>query len=172
MTVDYVVGSPGTARLSGPDDDLDLGAGLGAAGITLGLWWAGRRAGTLARHVRGVHRAHAAPPQPAVGLLTAGPDDGPLLLVGDPRVTPVQFLAVPLETPLPRGTARAFTAAPGPQLEVRGRPAEGELVVAQLAGSGTTLLPRAGSARPDAGALLQLLDTTAALARSTEEPDR
>lgn len=171
VPVEYAVDSPGDARISGPGDELELGAGMGAAGLVAGLLWTGSRLRRVVRHVQGVHRAHAEGPRPALGLLTAGLDGSPVLLLGDPRVTPVEFVAVPLETPLPRGTARLFAASPGPQLWVHGRLGAGELVVAEVAGTDAPLIPRAGAIRPGAAALLELLDSTGALARSADSPD-
>lgn len=158
LTVEYAVGSPGVARIAGSGDGLGAGAAIGAGGLAAGLLVAGSRLRWVIRHARGVHRAAADPPQPALGLLTAGLDGSPVLLLGDPRVTPVEFVAVPLETPLPRGTAALFSASPGPQLWVRGRMGPGELVVAEVAGTDTRLIPRSGALRPGAAVLLGLLD--------------
>jgi hypothetical protein len=80
-------------------------------------------------------------------------------------MAPARFLAVPLVTPLPKGTAALFAAGRDVELTARGRLAEGELVVLEVAGSGAALFPAGPATVPDTDTLLLLLDSAGVFAR-------
>jgi hypothetical protein len=73
VTIEYVVGDPGWARLVGSDDTLGQGAAAGLLGTLLAAAWAGLRCRGLIAWVRAMHRIYAQPTRPALGLLTADP---------------------------------------------------------------------------------------------------
>ncbi|MGZ4658435.1 MAG: hypothetical protein ACXVGE_16250 [Blastococcus sp.] len=169
VTVEYSIVDPGTARLVGPADGLGRGVILPLAAAALLLVWSGRRARTAAAGVRAARAAAESPPNPALGLLTADRRGAPLLLACSPLVTPLQFLAVPLQTPLPHGVAAAFAANPGLGVRVRGRLAEHETVLAEVGGA--ALRPAGPARRPDDDELVALLDSVGALTRSVDGDD-
>jgi hypothetical protein len=142
VTIEYAVGHPGWARLTGPDDSLDREVGLALAGSLLVLLGMGGALVRLAGQGRSIRRAREEASRPGVGLLTADQTGAPVIVVCDPLVTPAQFVAVPLATPLPHGTARIFAEAPTPLLAVHGRPADGATVVLEIPDRQVTLLPR------------------------------
>ncbi|RBY96072.1 hypothetical protein DQ237_09245 [Blastococcus sp. TF02-8] len=170
VTVQYAVDDPGWARLVGRDDRLGWGAVAGVAGVLLAAAWAGLRCRQMVTRVRAVRRIHSQPPRPAVGLLTADAQGDPIALVCDPVVSPARFVAVPLMTPLPQGTAAALAGEPEVALTAHGRLADGELVVLEVAGRGA-LLPVGPASVPDASSLLLLLDSAGSFARFAAGPD-
>jgi len=137
---------------------------LGVGGLLVGALWAGWNVRALAGHVRQVHLVHREPARRALGVLTAGDDGRPVALVCDPVGSYVRFLAVPLEAPLPHGTAALATAPGGAALSVRGQLEEGGTVLLEVGGSGTALMPGGQVTVPDEWTLLSLLDSAGALA--------
>ena len=144
---------------------------LGVGGLLLGVLWAGWALHALTRHVRAVHLAHQEPARPGLGLLTAGDDGGPVALVCDPAHTPLTFVAVPLDAPLPHGTAALTTTPGGTAVSVRGDLADGGTVVLEFGGSGTPLMPAGPAVEPDEWTLLCLLDSAGALALEAAADD-
>jgi hypothetical protein len=162
----YVVDRPGWAQVVGPADGLDRGAALAGGGAALALLWAGWAIRSLGRAGRAIRQVAGEAPRPAVGLLTADGDGGPVVVAADPLVTPPQLVTIPLLAPLPHRTAAAFAGVPAPTLTVHGRLADGELVVVEVPGAAAPLLPRDYAAATDIAALLDLLDSAGALTRS------
>jgi hypothetical protein len=72
---------------------------------------------------------------------------------------------VPLEEPLPHGTAARFVAQRPLELRLRGILTDGGTVVPEV--GGTLLWPVAPAALPDADELVVLLDSVGALIRSS-----
>jgi hypothetical protein len=147
------------------------GGPLRGAGLLLGALWLGWHVHALAVHVRRVHLVHRERPRPARGVLTSGPDGGPVVLVCDPGEAHVRFVAVPLEAPLPHGTAALATAPGGALLAVRGRLAEGGTVLLAVGGSARVLMPAGPAAVPDEWTLLSLLDSAGTLALAAAAVD-
>ena len=167
VRVEYATGHPGEVRLAGAGDGLGRGAALGGAGITVGLLWAGWRVRSTMRFVRSVHTAHRQLPRPALGLLTADGDGHPVVLLRDPLVSPPAWFAVPVEVPLPHGTASAFAA--GAAVSVHGRLTDGGVVVVRPAADTPELLPAAPAVALGLERVAELLDSAGVLARSDEE---
>jgi hypothetical protein len=107
------------------------------------------------------------PPNPALGLLTADAAGRPLLVACSPAGAPLELYAVPLETPLPHGTAARFVAQRPLELRLRGRPAGGETVVPEVGGA--VLWPTAPAWLPEPDDLVALLDSVGALGRSAAQ---
>jgi hypothetical protein len=167
VTVEYSLADPGSARLVGPDDGLGRGVALSLGAVLLVLLWSRRRARAARTGVRAARAAAECPPNPALGLLTAEGDGGPLLLLCSAVVAPQRFVAVPLQSPLPHGIGALFAAAAGVELRVRGRLAAGEFVVAEV---GASVLRPAGPAwEPDDEELLELVDSVGAFLRSLDD---
>lgn len=164
VTVEYAVGQPGAARLVGPADGLGRSAALTTAGVALVLLFIGYRLRSATAGLRAARTAAELPPNPAIGLLTADGAGNPLLLACSPASSPLELYAVPLETPLPHGTAARFVAQRPLELRLRGRLADGGTVVPEV--GGTLLWPAAPAALPDADDLVVLLDSVGALTRS------
>ena len=167
VRIEYSLAHPGEARLVG-DRTLGRAAAVTGFGLLLLGGWTSRRVAVVVRHTAGVAHARRERPRPALGLLTADSDGGPLVLVCDPLVSPVQFLAVPVETPLPTGTAAAL--AGDPQVAVHGRLAAGRLVTLEPAGGGGTLFPAAPALPLHPELMAAVLASTAAPARTREAP--
>lgn len=167
VTVRYAVDRPGRARLAGAGDGLDRGAGLAGLATLLALGWAGWRIVDLVVGERAIRRARGGARRPGLALLTADPMGEPLLLACDPALTPVKLLGVPLQTPLPHGTAASFTTAAGTAVTVHGRLTDGQAVVTAL--SGQQLIPAAPAFDLEPGLLLEILDSAQAVQRYTEE---
>lgn len=165
VTVAYAEGEPGAARLVGPADGLGRSAALTTTGVALVLLFIAYRVRTATAGLRAAQRASELPPNPVVALLTADRAGGPLLLACSPTRTPLELYAVPLEAPLPHGTAARFVAQRPLELRVRGRLADGETVVPEVGGA--LLWPTAPAALPDADDLVLLLDSVGALTRSS-----
>ena len=144
---------------------------LGVAGLLLAAAWSAWATASVTGHVRRVHLAHREPPRPVLGLLTSGEEGGPVALVCDPVAAPVRFLAVPLDTPLPHGTAARWTAGDGVALSVRGPLAEGGTVLLELPGAGRPLMPSGPVTEPDEWTLLSVLDSAGALTLAADADD-
>ena len=166
VTVEYAVGQPGAARLVGPADGLGRSAALTTAGVALVLLFIGYRLRSATAGLRAARAAAELPPNPVIGLLTADRAGNPLLLACSPAGSPLELYAVPLETPLPHGTAARFVAQRPLELRLRGRLADGGTVVPEV--GGTLLWPAAPAALPDADDLVVLLDSVGALTRSAD----
>ncbi len=167
VTVEYAVTDPGSARLVGPPDGLGRSVTLTLAAVALLLLWGINRIRSTLADMHGVRMAAQNPPNPALGLLTADSRGRPLLIACSPLTSPLELYAVPLEAPLPHGTAALFVANLAPELRLHGRLAEGETVVPEL---GRAVLWPAGPAwLPDADDLLGILDSVGALDRSADD---
>jgi hypothetical protein len=167
VPVAYSVADPGKARLDGAGDGIGRGAGIALAVVVLLGVWARRRARAAAAGVRAPQAAAEMPPNPALGLLTAEPDGGPLLLLCAPVVSPLRFHAMSLLAPLPHGVAARFASNPGLELRLRGRLAAGETVLAEVGGA--VLRPAGPVWLPDTDDLVVLLDSVGALTRSADD---
>lgn len=148
-----------------------LDSALGIGGLLLAALWAASAGGSVVGHVRRVHLAHREPPRPLLGLLTSGEEGGPVALVCDPAAAPVRFFAVPLDTPLPHGTAASCTAGDGVVVSVRGPLTDGGTVVLELPGAGRPLMPNGPVTEPDEWTLLSVLDSAGALTLAAEADD-
>lgn len=166
MTIEYAIDRPGWARLIGPTDGLGTGAAFAAGGAALTLLWAAWAVWSLGSYGRIIRLTGQQAARPALGLLTADGDGGPVVVTAEPLVTPPQFVVVPLLAPLPHGTATAFASGPTPMVTVHGRLADGEVVVIEVPGAAAPLLPRGTAEAVDIATLLDLLDSAGALARS------
>jgi hypothetical protein len=167
VTVEYAVGEPGAARLVGPADGLGRSAALTAGAVAFLLLFIAYRV-RAAVSAFGAARASAElPPNPALGLLTADTDGRPLLVACSPATSPIELFAVPLETPLPHGTAARFIAQCPLELRLRGRLADGETVIPEVGGG--MLWPAGPAWLPDPDDLVVLLDSVGALSRSSAE---
>lgn len=166
VTVEYALADPDAARLVGPADGLGRGVALTLGALAVLAAWSVRRGRAARAGVRAVHAATEQPPNPAVGLLTADPAGRPLLLACNPLVQPVQLYAVPLEPPLPHGTAATFAASGATELRLRGRLWAGELVVPEA--GGRRLRPSGPATLPDDEQLARLLDSVGALVRAAD----
>jgi hypothetical protein len=168
--IEYSVDHPGQARMTNAPvtDGTVL---LCAVGLGMALLWAAVNAARLTRRARAVRRSLETPERQALGLLTADGLGKPLVLVCDPLVTPVRFIAVQLLEPLPHGTAASFAADGGTALTVRGGPPGDFPVVVRLMG-GPPLLPAARAFQPDAERVIDLLDTVGAFMRDTATTER
>jgi hypothetical protein len=164
VTVEYAVGEPDAARLVGPADGLGRSAALTAAGVALVLLFIVYRVRSATAGLRAARTAAALPPNPVLGLLTADRAGNPLLLACSPAGSPLELYAVPLETPLPHGTAARFVAQRPLELRLRGRLTDRGTVVPEV--GGTLLWPAAPAALPAADDLVDLLDSVGALTRS------
>lgn len=164
VTVEYAVGEPDAARLVGPADGLGRSAALTAAGVALVLLFLLFRVWTATAGLRAARTVADLPPNPVLGLLTADRAGSPLLLACSPAGTPFELYAIPLETPLPHGTAARFVAQRPLELRLRGSLTDGGTVVPEVGGS--LLWPAAPAALPDADELVVLLDSVGALTRS------
>lgn len=164
VIVEYALSDPGAARLVGPADGLGRTVALTLGAVGLVLLWVVRRARAATADARAVRVAAASPPNPALGLLTAGDDGRPLLIACSPLNTPLELYAVPLATPLPHGTAARFVTALAPDLRLRGRLAQGETVIAEI--GGVVLWPSGPAWLPDRDDLVLILDSVGALGRS------
>jgi hypothetical protein len=167
VTVEYAVGEPGAARLVGPADGLGRSAAVTAGTVALLLLFIGYRVRAATSAFRAARASAELPPNPAVGLLTADTDGRPLLVLCSPTETPLELFAVPLETPLPHGTAARFVTQRPLELRLRGRLAEGETVIPEV--GGVLLWPAAPAWLPDSDDLVVLLDSVGALSRSAVE---
>jgi len=163
VTVEYALGDPGSARLVGPADGLGRTVGLTLAAAGIVLLWGCRRTRSVLAGMRAVRMAAERPPNPALGLLTADGGGRPLLIACSPFAPPLELYAVPLEAPLPHGTAALFVATVAPDLRLRGRLAEGETVVAEVGGA--VLWPAGPAWLPAPEDLVTLLDSVGALGR-------
>ncbi|GAB4082548.1 hypothetical protein GCU67_11280 [Modestobacter muralis] len=172
VRVVYATDDPDRARLSGADDDLGRGALLGSLLMATSVLVAGWRVASLARWRAWVGRTRTATARPALGLLTADAAGEPLVLLMDPVVSPLRFVAVPLVQPLPADAAAALQG--GGPVSAHGRLAAGEPVVLDV-GAASALLPTGPAASVGPGELLHLLDAAHALAPEAEDaevPDR
>jgi hypothetical protein len=167
VTVEYAVGDPGAARLVGPADGLGRSAALTAGAVALVLLFIAYRVRSALAGVRAARAAAELPPNPAVGLLTADGDGRPLLVVCSPVGGPLELYTVPLETPLPHGTAALFVAHRPLELRVRGHLAEGVTVIPAVGAA--VLWPAGPASLPDREELVVLLDSVGALGRSNSD---
>jgi hypothetical protein len=167
VTVEYAVGDPGAARLVGPADGLGRGVALTGGAVALVLLFITYRVRSVAADVRAVRVSAELAPNPALGLLTADSGGRPLLVACSPLDMPLELFTVPLETPLPHGTAARFVGQHPLQLRVRGRLAEGATVVPEA--GGTVLWPAGPASLPDREELVVLLDSVGALGRSERD---
>jgi hypothetical protein len=117
--------------------------------------------------VRAARAAAELPPNPALGLLTADGDGRPLLVVCSPVGGPLELYTVPLETPLPHGTAALFVAHRPLELRVRGHLAEGATVLPAVGAA--VLWPAGPASLPGREELVVLLDSVGALGRSNSD---
>jgi hypothetical protein len=114
-----------------------------------------------------VAAVRAAELRPALGLLTADHVGDPVVLAVDPLVAPLCFVAVPLQHPLPAGTAARFMEVAAPALSTRGALRNGELVVLEVDGIPAPLLPAAPAVELTFDVVLELIDSAGGLARAT-----
>jgi hypothetical protein len=167
VTVEYAVGEPGAARLVGPADGLWRSAALTAGAVALLLLFIAYRVRAATSAFRAARASAELPPNPALGLLTADTDGRPLLVACSPTGSSLELYAVPLETPLPHGTAARFVAQCPLELRLRGRLADGETVIPEVGGA--VLWPAGPAWLPEPDDLVVLLDSVGALSRSSAE---
>ena len=125
------------------------------------------RVRSVVADVRAVRVSAELAPNPVLGLLTADSGGRPLLVACSPLDMPLELFTVPLETPLPHGTAARFVGQHPLQLRVRGRLAEGATVIPEA--GGTVLWPAGPASLPDRDELVVLLDSVGALGRSERD---
>jgi hypothetical protein len=127
-------------------------------------WWEVQKP---VRFFRAATASSELPPNPAMGLLTADAAGRPLLVACSPAGAPLELYAVPLETPLPHGTAARFVAQRPLELRLRGRLADGETVIPEVGGA--VLWPTGPAWLPEPDDLVALLDSVGALGRSAAQ---
>jgi hypothetical protein len=166
IDVEYALADPSAARLRGNGDAFGQGVALCVTALLVGFLWSGG-VGVLAwRRTRAVRAARVLNRRPALGLLTADVTGRPLVLAVDPLVSPVTFVAVPVQLPLPQGTGARFLETSTPALSARGALRAGEVVVLEVDGAGGPLVPAAPAAELPLAVVLDLLDSAGVLTRA------
>ncbi|MGN6598241.1 MAG: hypothetical protein ACTHMW_02995, partial [Actinomycetes bacterium] len=155
----------------GPGDGLVWMSLLGVAGGVLALAVGLARVRRLSVASSEIGAAARQEPRPALALLSAAPDGGPVLLVCDPVVQPVQLYAVPVTAPLPQGAAAAFPSDSGRDVLIRGVLGDGAAVVVDVPGIAGSLWPAAPAWHPDGEELLLVLDPAAVLGHAVGEDE-
>jgi hypothetical protein len=171
LRITYSVAKPGWARIDGEGDGLPRYLLLTGAGALIALGIAGVRTSRLAIARRRVSDAAGKPGRPALATLTGAPDGEPVLLVCNPVAQPAEVLAVPLLTPLPHGSARAFPTDRALEVRAHGTFSDGEAVVVDVPGVNAALTPAGPAWAPDSDELLMLLDAEAAFIDAVDEDD-
>jgi hypothetical protein len=171
LRITYSVAKPGWARIDGEGDGLPRYLLLTGAGALIALGIAGVRTSRLAIARRRVSDAAGKPGRPALATLTGAPDGEPVLLVCNPVAQPAEVLAVPLLTPLPHGSARAFPTDRALEVRAHGTFNDGEAVVVDVPGVNAALTPAGPAWAPDSDELLMLLDAEAAFIDAVDEDD-
>jgi hypothetical protein len=161
------MGEPGAARLVGPADGLGRSVALTAGAVALILLFIGYRVRSATVAFRAARASSELPPNPALGLLTADGAGRPMLVACSPAGAPLELYVVPLETPLPHGTAARFVAQRPLELRLRGRLAGGETVIPEVGGA--VLWPTGPAWLPEPDDLVALLDSVGALSRSAAQ---